>query len=410
MRFVRFLTQARSTLSRYLADGSTVAWQAPRVDELRKLHVVIGNESCDLDSAVSALTLAFIYAERNQDHDYVPVLNIPRRDYLLKTEVGHMLTKCGIAEAMLLFRDDLPSQFTKDVSVVLVDHHVSELAPHVVEILDHRPIDGGNPKYMLLPQRCVRSIEPDIGSCATLVGQRYLAAEQPRSPIVAQLLRATIVLDTVNFSATAKRFSPTDLAMVEQMEKELSPEGGQSVVGDRTELFNELVAARADISKLTLTEVLRKDMKMIQTERQRVPMAGMPILIRDFIELSGAEKAVREFGIDSNLLVMLGMYVSPVDGTVQRDVGLISLAGQSQLVECVRLAMVGCQEPSLDLRAHDVGSRFMGGCYLRQHNLRATRKHIQPVVKRALMEWEEIHGFGCNEVYFFKEKPKLGLS
>ncbi|XP_001355224.2 exopolyphosphatase PRUNE1 [Drosophila pseudoobscura] len=409
MRFVRFLTHARTTLNRYLADGSTVAWQAHPAEELRKLHIVIGNESCDLDSAVSALTLAFIYSERSQEHDYVPVLNIPRRDYRLKTEVGHMLSKCGIAEAMLLFRDDLPNKFAKDVNVVLVDHHVSELAPHVVEILDHRPIDGANPKYMLLPQNCVRSIETDIGSCATIVGQRYLAVEQPRSPIVAQLLHATIVLDTVNFSATAKRFSPSDLVMVEQMERELS-EGGQSDVGRRSELFNELVAARADISNLTLTEVLRKDMKIIQTERQQVPIAGMPILIRDFIELSGAEKALREFGIDSNLLVMLGMYVSPVDGTVQRDVGLISLAGQSQLVECVRLALVGCHEPSLDLRAHDVGSRFMGGCYLRQHNLRATRKHIQPVIKRALMEWEEIHGFGCNEVYFFKEKPKLGLS
>ncbi|BFG02888.1 exopolyphosphatase PRUNE1 [Drosophila madeirensis] len=407
MRFVRFLTQARTTLSRYLAEGSsTVAWQQQL--ELRKLHVVIGNESCDLDSAISALTLAFIYAERHQEHDYVPVLNIPRRDYLLKTEVGHMLTKCGIAEAMLLFRDDLPKQFAGDVRVLLVDHHVSELAPQVLEILDHRPVDAANPQYLLLPESCVRSIEPGVGSCATLVGQRYFAAEQPRSPVVAELLRATIVLDTVNFSATAKRGSPADLDMVEQLERELC--AGQALVTERTELFNELVAARADISKLTLSEVLRKDMKLIQTERQKVPVAGMPILIRDFIELSGAEQAVREFGVDSNLLVMLGMYVSPVDGAVQRDVGLISLAGQSQLLECVRLALVGCQEPPLDLRAHAVGSRFLGGCYLRQHNLRATRKHIQPVIKRALMDWEELHGFGCNEVYFFKEKPKLGLS
>lgn len=367
---------------------------------------MMGNESCDLDSAVSAVTLAFVYAERHLEHDYVPVLNIPRRDYPLKTEVGHMFGKCGIVESVLLFRDDLPGKMAPDVSVILVDHHISPLAPNVAEILDHRPLDDSSPSLQLLPASCERHIDASVGSCATLVAERYLAEEHPRSVAVAKLLHATIVLDTINFAPAAKRFVPKDQAMVEQLEREMGRQ-----VAQRSALFDELVAARADISSLTLTEVLRKDMKTLHTDRQVVPMAGMPILVRDFVAKSGAEKAVRDFAAGSNLLVILGMWVSPADGQVQRDLALISLNGQSQLVERVRLALVESNDPKLELQPHAGETPpFLGGCFLRQHNVQATRKHILPIVKRALQDWEAEHGCDCDDVYFFKEKPQLGLS
>lgn len=68
-------------LSQHLTETSPAAWAAVPTHPNRKLHLVLGNESCDLDSAVSAMTLAFVYAQRYREHDYVPVLNIPRRDY-----------------------------------------------------------------------------------------------------------------------------------------------------------------------------------------------------------------------------------------------------------------------------------------------------------------------------------------
>ncbi|EDV95196.1 exopolyphosphatase PRUNE1 [Drosophila grimshawi] len=407
MCFLRFLMQARSTLSRYVPERTTT-------DSARKLHLVIGNESCDLDSAVSAVTLAFIYAQRQQEHDYVPVLNIPRIDYPLKTEVGHMFNKCDINEEMLLFRDDLPNQLASDIDVILVDHHISQLAANVSEILDHRPLEQ-NAVMQLLPAHCVRQIEPEIGSCATLVGERYLAEEQPRSSRVTQLLHATILLDTINFSSAAKRFCPSDLLMVDQLEQMQQHSDDSSEEGNirrRQQLFDELVTARADISKLSLTEVLRKDMKQLQTERHTVPIAGLPMLARDFIEKSDAELAIRQFAAGSNLLVILGMLVPPQTGggQVQRDVALISLTGQRQLVERVRLALLESQSPPLQLHPHEVETNFLGGCYLRQHNVQATRKHILPIIKQVLVDLEASHLCDCDDVYFFKEKPKLGLS
>ncbi|KAH8396154.1 hypothetical protein KR222_004138, partial [Zaprionus bogoriensis] len=380
----------------------------------RKLHIVIGNESCDLDSAVSALTLAFIYAQRQQEQDYVPVLNIPRMDYRLKTEVGHMFRKCAIDEELLLFRDDLPVQLPGDVGVILVDHHVSGLAKHVVQVLDHRPRDNNPDNIQQIPSQCELHIEPSVGSCATLVAERYFAAEEPRSRCVEQLLHATIVLDTINFCERAKRFSARDLQMVEQLQRLLTDEPPCTVdeaeyKRRRGSLFEELVAARADISALSPSEVLRKDMKLLQSDQYKVPLAGLPMLARDFIERPDVEQAIRSFAGDCNLLVILGMYVPP-GGQTQRDIALITLTGQTLLLERVRLALLNCQTPGLELRAHEEreSTNFLGGCYLRQHNVQATRKHILPLVERVLREWEAAqHG---DDVYFFKEKPKLGLS
>ncbi|KAH8264713.1 hypothetical protein KR044_001825, partial [Drosophila immigrans] len=389
----------------------------------RKLHIVLGNESCDLDSAVSALTLAFIYAQRQQEHDFVPVLNIPRLDYPLKTEVRHMLNKCEIHEQMLLFRDDLPAQLRSDFRLILVDHHVSKFAPLVSEILDHRPLEQQAAAVKLLPANCVRHIEPELGSCATLVAERYLADEQRRSRCVSQLLHATIVLDTINFAPAARRFCARDLAMVELLEQQLDVDAVDSdaVLLQRLQLFEQLVAARADISQLTLSEVLRKDMKLLQTQRSKLPLAGLPLLARNFIDLPGAEQAIRQFAGDSQLVIMLGMFVAPGTGQVQRDLAIIPLATASpasvQLKQRLRRALLDCQTPALQLQPHAVDSDFMGGCFLRQLNVQATRKHILPVVQRVLQDWEtqeeaasSTQHCDCDDVYFFKEKPKLGLS
>lgn len=401
----------------HLLEGPQVA--AATASEPRRVHIVLGNESCDMDSAVCAVTLAYIYGQRYQDRDYVPILNVPRIDYRLKTEVVHMFNKFSIEEDMLVFRDDLPLQLPGDIRVVLVDHHISHLAPLLVEILDHRPRDAQ--LQQLIGPAVDVEIEPLVGSCATLVAERYLAQPEPRLAAITELLHAAILLDTINFDAVAKRFCERDLTAVIKLEQLLQqPDEPCGAALDDAEhqrrrkiLFDQLVAARADISELSLCEVLRKDMKLLQTEQHLVPFAGIPILVREFIEKPNAEAAIRSFAGDSHLLVMLGMFVPPPDENgvspvVQRDVALITLTGQTLLLERARLALVNCQSPPLELRAHEVDSHFMGGFYLRQYNIQATRKHILPLIERVVREWETTQR--SDDVYFFKEKPKLGLS
>lgn len=70
--------------------------------------VIIGNEACDLDSAVSAIVYGFYLIQSATNERLItPVLNIKKEDYVLKTEVVYLFNKCGISKDHLIFRDDL---------------------------------------------------------------------------------------------------------------------------------------------------------------------------------------------------------------------------------------------------------------------------------------------------------------
>lgn len=66
---------------------------------------VVGNESCDLDSAVCAIGLAHLYMTTNKyaesfgidgERRFMPVMNIHRENLPLKTEVTHYMRAHGI--------------------------------------------------------------------------------------------------------------------------------------------------------------------------------------------------------------------------------------------------------------------------------------------------------------------------
>ncbi|KAH9635930.1 hypothetical protein HF086_002490 [Spodoptera exigua] len=101
--------------------GSTVA--KLKANSFSGLTIVIGNESCDLDTAVSSLVFAnFLYWQHNQlkckvctkeyrdgsmeykDELFVPVINVDRNDFPLKTEVAYLFREKGISESALIYR------------------------------------------------------------------------------------------------------------------------------------------------------------------------------------------------------------------------------------------------------------------------------------------------------------------
>lgn len=66
---------------------------------------VLGNESCDLDSAICAVALAYFYMTATKLSDrllidgkrrFLPIMNINRTNLLLKTEVTYFLRKHDI--------------------------------------------------------------------------------------------------------------------------------------------------------------------------------------------------------------------------------------------------------------------------------------------------------------------------
>ncbi|NXY80075.1 PRUN1 Exopolyphosphatase, partial [Glareola pratincola] len=211
-----------------------------------EIHVVMGNEACDLDSTVSALALAYFLAKTSPAPKaaFIPVLNIPRADFALRTETTFLLREQGIPAASLIFRDEIDLGGLHRaglLSLTLVDHHIlpgadATLEEAVVEVLDHRPLERDR------GLGCRVTAEP-VGSCATLVTERI--AQGPPGVLdrpTAALLHGTILLDCVNLSPAAGKVTPRDVACVSLLEERF-PE-----LPARDTVFKALQAAKFDVS------------------------------------------------------------------------------------------------------------------------------------------------------------------
>jgi inorganic pyrophosphatase/exopolyphosphatase len=75
----------------------------------------MGNESCDLDSAVSALVYAYLlYNEVNaktKGTAVIPLFNICKKDLPLKTEVTYYLKKNSVPLDLLVFQLGISDHF-----------------------------------------------------------------------------------------------------------------------------------------------------------------------------------------------------------------------------------------------------------------------------------------------------------
>ena len=102
--------------------------------------IVLGNESCDLDSAVSSVAFSHFLSFHTLS---LPFLNIPREDVPLRTEVIHSIGSKNVEN--IPTRDDLDLLLLTNLTLILVDHHIlakhyENLISRVVQIIDHRQI------------------------------------------------------------------------------------------------------------------------------------------------------------------------------------------------------------------------------------------------------------------------------
>uniref|UniRef100_A0A8C9BHH2 Prune exopolyphosphatase 1 n=1 Tax=Phocoena sinus TaxID=42100 RepID=A0A8C9BHH2_PHOSS len=252
--------------------------------ESRPIHVVLGNEACDLDSMVSALALAFYLAKTTEAEEvFVPVLNIKRSELPLRGDNVFFLQKTHIPESLLIFRDEIDLhalQQAGQLTLILVDHHVlpksdAALEEAVAEVLDHRPIDQ---KHC---PRCHVSVEL-VGSCATLVAERILqGAPEILDRQTAALLHGAIILDCVNMDPKIGKATLKDNQYVENLEA-LFPN-----LPKRNDIFDSLQKAKFDVSGLTTEQMLRKDQKTISRQGTKVAISAIYMDLEAFLQRSG---------------------------------------------------------------------------------------------------------------------------
>ncbi|XP_064588666.1 exopolyphosphatase PRUNE1 [Zonotrichia leucophrys gambelii] len=358
--------------------GNRAALQ-DHIQQHQEVHVVMGNEACDLDSAVSALALAYFLAQTTPAPKaaFVPVLNIPRADFALRTETTFLLRERGIPATSLVFRDEIDLgglHHAGLLSLTLVDHHVlpgadAALEEAVVEVLDHRPLERarGPP--------CQVTVEP-VGSCATLVTERIL--QGPPGVLdrtTAALLHGTILLDCINLSPAAGKVTPRDVACVSLLEERF-PE-----LPARDAVFGALQAAKFDVTGLTTEQMLRKDLKVLSNDEAVVGISGVFEDLETFLLRPGLLQDLEAFCQARGYAGLVAMTVS-FNQHHEPTRKLAVYSAQEPLRSTLCRALEEATTPSLLLRP--LPSPWPSVAAYAQGNAVATRKKVLPILRAAL--------------------------
>ncbi|XP_050360243.1 exopolyphosphatase PRUNE1 isoform X2 [Nymphalis io] len=271
---------------------------------------------------------------------------------------------------------------TYQTNVILVDHHVLSkrlryLTQYVNEIIDHRPLDKTQWKY----KDDVRSFIVTVGSCCTLVTQRI--KEQgvigdtffKTYPVCADILHNVIILDTVNFSKEVNKATLLDEDSIVYLEKIMKLENIQD---ERQSKFDRLLRARSDVSSLTPSQLLRKDLKILED----IFVPSFPLLVKEFLQKPQALEAVTEALTmrSCNVAVLLGM---DLNEGLKRDAAIISPACPERGEKLAKF-LQEWSSPSLELVSESEAC-----LYFKQMNLAASRKQYMPALNDFLINYKK---------------------
>lgn len=244
---------------------------------LNSVHIVVGNEACDLDSAVSALIQFHIVnkiadeleGRNNSKTLYIPVMNTKRAVLESKSEVLWFIKKTlNIDQSFLTCKDDINWNDIKqngiEILVTLVDHNYNEefeKIGRIVEIIDHHSVQ--NPEWLLENRsNLILNLDPQVGSCTTLVAERlfYIYAEHHVSDEILLLIYGTVLLDTICLSEKAKRFTKRDVYLLKKIDASLGHKKP-----NREELYKQLVEVKnSTTGGLNFEQLASRDLKVFK--------------------------------------------------------------------------------------------------------------------------------------------------
>lgn len=350
-----------------------------------EFHVVLGNEACDVDSMVCALTYAYFLSKTAQSEKLVlPLLNIRQSDLVLRSDNVYLLRQIGLSPDLLLFRDQLDLralQRAGRLRLTLVDHNVlpssdSDLEGAVVEVIDHH-MQEREPS-----PSCPVTVEM-VGSCATLVTERIIQkAPEILDQQIAQLLYAAVLLDCVNMAPSAGKVTPKDsefAAVLESRFPALPPRGA---------LFQDLNNAKFDVSGLNTEQMLRKDMKSVSGSLN-VAISVLYIKLEDFLQRPQLEAELSGFCLKFGFDLLLLMTISFTENKEpMRELAVFSHSTTCR--EEVSLYLEQAHNPALSLCPISCPHPHITA--YQQGNSLASRKKLLPIVKDFLKERD---GDGC---------------
>jgi len=312
------------SIAAFLADS------AKAVQDKTVKTVVMGNEGCDMDSAIGSLYLAYALDQLDvYPKPVVPLINIPISDLPLRGDIVLALKTNGVSPNSLIScwpdPDDpravvLPLLTWPDrIGVVLVDHNKlssvqTSLAKNVVGVVDHHKDENLYEDQT----KALRVIEV-VGSACSLVAQLFADRGIPvPSPT---LLYAAILLDTKLFDPATKKTTPRDLSIRDFLEPMLVDTTSET-------WFDALHKAKSDISSLTIPQQLRRDYKNFDFKTADgtpigVGMSTIEMLSGEIYKLYGADAwiaALKQYRSQQKRQLQLVMFTAHK----QRELGVLA--------------------------------------------------------------------------------------
>ncbi|KAM4629984.1 exopolyphosphatase PRUNE1-like [Polymixia lowei] len=348
-------------------------------------HVVLGNESCDLDSVMSSLALAYFLSRTASvpgSSVVVPVLNILQSEFRLRSDIIFLLKEAGISTQSLLFRDQLDLAGLHDdkrLDLTLVDHNVlpctdSGLEGAVVEVIDHHQLERTT------SSSCPVTLET-VASCATLVTDRILTkAPEILDRQLALMLYGAIVVDSVDLSPEAGKVTPRDTLVVRRLETQFPD------LPQRGALYQALHKAKFNLSGLTTEEILLKDMKTVAGGDLRIAVSSVYMTLDCFLQRLTLQQELCEFCHARRLGALVAMTIS-FSGQSDEPLRELAVYSSSSLYrQEISHALLSVRSPPL--RLSPISSPYKDILAYHQGNAHGSRKKLLPVLKGFLSDWE----------------------
>lgn len=289
---------------------------------LKEIVFLLGNTSCDMDSALSSYLLSIgknlkeniltIDKEsnspsinKNTEKIYLPVLNCKRGTLPYRLDIKYVFDRFGIDEKDFWYiTDDIfqegslfkyPKNSNIKTNIIILDFNdLTEdqkyLTDYVIEVFDHHQA-----KKLSFPNLKKITIKYPVGSCTTLVLLEHFMNDFPLSLLSPEFALSAILLDTENFkpSLYSNRWVDLDKFVFENI---------KSNIVDKTfemeKYYKDIDAAKFDEKRnldLGMEALLLKDKKTYDWGKFKVIWSSFTVPYPKINERYGVKEITSHF-------------------------------------------------------------------------------------------------------------------
>ncbi|XP_022603140.1 exopolyphosphatase PRUNE1-like [Seriola dumerili] len=351
----------------------------------QRVHIILGSESCDLDSVVSSLAMAYFLFRTSSGPPgcslVLPVLNIPRSQFHLRADILLLLREAGIATETLVFRDEVDLAHlhgNRRLALTLVDHNIlpstdRDLEGAVVDVIDHHQLQRTT------SFACPVTVEMVL-SCATLVTERILSrAPEILDQQLALLLYGVMVVDCMNLSPVAGKVMVKDRKMVHLLQTQFPD------LPQRDALHTALHTAKLDLAGFTTEQILLNNMKTVAGGDLKVAVSIVYMSLDSFFQRKNLQQELCHFCKSHHLDAVVAMTISFNDQS-DEPVRQVAIYGSNLLYrQEINHALLDTRSPALCLSP--ASSPYKDVLAYHQGNTLASRRKVLPVLTHLLSDW-----------------------